>query len=288
MKHLRGLLYSLLILAATRSLNSQELKTIIGPGEATGNAPAAPVPMNPLKVALLHWYKADLATTFAVGNQPYGLAFDGANIWCANFFDNTVTKLRASDGAVLGAFPVGTEPIGVTFDGANLWVPNVYNMVTKLRASDGKSLGIFTVGIAPTAAAFDGANIWVTNDGDNTVTKLRATDGSVLGTFAVGILPIGVAFDGTNIWVANRVGTLSKLRPSDGSTLGTFTVPGSPYGVAFDGTNIWTTMDASIVELRPSDGTILQQIFHRQTTGVAFDGAFIWVASTDTNQVYKF
>ncbi|HXM23785.1 MAG TPA: hypothetical protein VN948_21180, partial [Terriglobales bacterium] len=79
-------------------------------------------PANPLKVALLKWYRANTTTGFSVGSQPYGVAFDGANIWTANFGDGTVTKLRANDGEVLGTFKVGGVPYGVTFDGANMWV----------------------------------------------------------------------------------------------------------------------------------------------------------------------
>jgi DNA-binding beta-propeller fold protein YncE len=41
-----------------------------------------------------------------VGNFPYALAFDGANIWVANYDSNNVTVLRASDGTNLGT---GTE-----------------------------------------------------------------------------------------------------------------------------------------------------------------------------------
>ena len=52
------------------------------------------------------------------------MAFDGANIWVANPLLNTVTKLRASDGAALGTFPAGPFPYGVAFDGANIWVVN--------------------------------------------------------------------------------------------------------------------------------------------------------------------
>jgi DNA-binding beta-propeller fold protein YncE len=76
------------------------------PAQPAGNG--APPLSNPLKVALLKWYKANtVPTQFAVGQQPYGLAFDGANIWAANFADNTVSKVQASDGAVLGTFPAG-------------------------------------------------------------------------------------------------------------------------------------------------------------------------------------
>src|SRR5579863_5975535 len=72
----------------------------------------SPLPLNPLKVALLKWYQANLVpTAFPVGQQPYSVAFDGANIWVANNADGTVSKLRASDGAALGTFSVGGFPI---------------------------------------------------------------------------------------------------------------------------------------------------------------------------------
>src|SRR5271168_4109331 len=105
---------------------------------------------NPLKIALLKWYQANLTTSFTVGQQPYGVAFDGANIWTANSGDGTVTKLRAVDGSVQGTFTVGDTPYGVAFDGANIWVSNYSdNTVTKLRARDGGTLGTFPVGHGP-------------------------------------------------------------------------------------------------------------------------------------------
>src|ERR1700680_3924501 len=130
-------------------------------------------PNNPLQVAILRWYGANLTTQLPVGTTPWGVAFDGANVWVVNNGSNTVSELRASDGSTLGTFPVGTSPEGMAFDGANIWVANFHsNNVTKLRASDGSSLGTFAVGTGPDAMAFDGANIWVTNFTSNNVTKL--------------------------------------------------------------------------------------------------------------------
>ena len=67
---------------------------------------------NPLKIALLRWYQANTTTRFKVGSQPYGVAFDGANIWTANYGDGTVTKLRTSDGAVPGKVSRGRPAHG--------------------------------------------------------------------------------------------------------------------------------------------------------------------------------
>jgi hypothetical protein len=255
---------------------------------------------NPLKIALLHWYQANTTTSFTVGktkdSNPYGIAFDGANIWTANHGEGTVSKVRASDGAALGTFGVGGVPNFVVFDGANVWVTVSPNTVSKLRASDGKILGSFRVGGAPwwpafdgeniwvpnlhdgtlsklrasdgktldtltvpgaIAAAFDGENVWVTGYGFGTLTKLRAKDGKIVGTYNISHNPIGVAFDGANIWVANnRLGSVTKLRASDGENLGTFATGGA-YGVAFDGTNIWVTAEPGLRELRASDGALI-------------------------------
>src|SRR5580692_6713693 len=76
----------------------------------------APPLSNPLKVALLKWYNANtVPTEFPVGKEPEGVAFDGANIWTANFGDGTISKLRASDGASQGTFTVGGSPTGLIF-----------------------------------------------------------------------------------------------------------------------------------------------------------------------------
>src|SRR5690242_3515032 len=88
-----------------------------------GGVNGAPPLSNPLKLALLRWYKANTTfSMFQVGCEPINIAFDGANMWTANYGDGTVTKLRASDGTVLGTFSVGRGAYGITFDGANIWV----------------------------------------------------------------------------------------------------------------------------------------------------------------------
>src|SRR6266566_6445486 len=81
--------------------------TQIGPHTGAQASPLLGVTgsaQNPLQIALLHWYNANLITTFKVGGFPSGAAFDGANIWVANYGDGTVTKLRGNNGAVLGTF----------------------------------------------------------------------------------------------------------------------------------------------------------------------------------------
>jgi hypothetical protein len=112
--HSRIVLLLILVVLSTVHALAQTAGTGAMPGAAGTNTSS----LNPLKVALLHWYKANTTTSFAVGSQPYGVAFDGANIWTANFGDGTVSKLQANDGAVLGTFSIGVgfEPFGGSLD----------------------------------------------------------------------------------------------------------------------------------------------------------------------------
>jgi hypothetical protein len=57
--------------------------------------------------------------TFRVRGAPYGVAFDGTNVWVT--LDPGLVELRDADGRVLGSFGGGGST-GVAFDGANIWV----------------------------------------------------------------------------------------------------------------------------------------------------------------------
>ena len=56
-----------------------------------------------------------------------------------------------------------------------------------------------------------------------------------------------------------RGATVTKLRASDGANLGTFKVGIDPTGLAFDGANIWVANigDNTVSKLRASDGATL-------------------------------
>ena len=232
-----------------------------------------------------------LGQSFAVGTTPYAIAFDGTNMWVADYGSNNVTELQASTGGVLGTFPVGAGPDGVFFDGTNIWVANTSgNTVTKLSAN-GTTLGMYPVGSQPWGIASDGVNIWVTNRSSNTVTKLLASTGANVGTYAVGSGPYGIAFDGTNMWVANDYdGTVTELVASTGALVKTYTVGASPVGVAFDGTNIWvadqTAGVGTVTEFVGGNGSIVKTYpAGPAPNDVLFDGTNIWVTNNSSNTV---
>jgi len=244
------------------------------------------------QIALLKWYTAITGTgsTFAVGTDPYSIAFDGANMWVANDGSNTVSVLRASDGYHVMTPTVGSHSWGIAFDGANMWVANADDYtVSVLRASDGYHVMTPAVGSSPRGIAFDGANMWVANALDDTVSVLRASDGYHVMTPTVGLFPIALAFDGTNMWVANYASsTVSVLRASDGHHVMTPTVGSGPWGIAFDGANMWVANNGSntVSVLRASDGYhVMTPTVGAGPRGIAFDGANMWAANEVSNTV---
>ena len=73
-----------------------------------------------------------LKTSGALGYTPYGLGFDGKNIWVGNT-TNQLLKVYDRDFVLLktsGA--LGYGPIGLGFDGKNIWVCDDTNKVLKV------------------------------------------------------------------------------------------------------------------------------------------------------------
>jgi len=84
-----------------------------------------------VRAALLQWYPK------TCGTRPWGVAFDGTNIWVTNWYGNNVTKLQASTGTVLGNYPTANQGHGIAFDGTYIWVATAGNLV-KILASTGE------------------------------------------------------------------------------------------------------------------------------------------------------
>ena len=59
-----------------------------------------------------------------MGSISRDLAFDGVNLWVVNSGDDTVMRLRGSNGAIEHTYAVEIFPVAILFDGSNIWVTN--------------------------------------------------------------------------------------------------------------------------------------------------------------------
>lgn len=245
------------------------------------------------------------------------LLFDGENIWVTEkgqpYRPGTVSKLRASDGEVLGSFPVGVTPNALAFDGEYIWVYNASDeALTKLRASSGQVVGTFEIG--PESGfyggigdlLFDGEHIWVSYPQTRRLVQVRASDGKVLRTLRfdssstavasakdtmlkLDLAPRALAFDGEHVWVASsleRGDTLAKIRASDGEVIRIIPFDGRPAALAFDGEHIWVAnaSNDTVAKINPGDESLVES-YSPGGPDVWFAAGNIWVASPDASYI---
>lgn len=256
-----------------------------GPAGPQGPAGITGASLRENQAALKQWY----AQSFSVGTNAQNVAFDGANIWVVNVGDNTVTKLAAATGQLIGTYAVGSQPLGIAFDGTNMWVVNSFSgSVTKLQANTGVVVGTYAVGGFPDGITFDGTNIWVANGSSGNVTELLASTGATVNTYSSGgTSPADIIFDGANIWVANRTdGTVAKLSGSTGALLATYNF-GASNALAFDGTNLWITGANSVVVVSAANGSLVATYNITSPYDVAYDGTNMWVSSFSGTMLTK-
>jgi len=195
---------------------------------------------------------AGAVTTVAsnLGNNPRGIAFDGARIWTANFGGSVsiVTPGATLPWNVTTATTGFNSPRGALYDGANIWVTDFTGGTLLKLDSAGAILQSVTVGDLPSWPIFDGTNIWVPNNGSNSVSVFRASTGAVLATLTGNGLntPQSAAFDGQRVLVTNIFGnSVSLWKAADLTPLGSFATGAStfPFGACSDGINFWITLD---------------------------------------------
>jgi len=105
-----------------------------------------------------------------VGDGASHPVFDGNNIWVPNFFDNSLTVVRVSDGVVVKTFSSSngnqnglSHPNQAAFDGQNVLVTNVTGSLSLFKAADLTAIASFpTTGFIPFGVCSDGVNFWVT------------------------------------------------------------------------------------------------------------------------------
>ena len=143
-------------------------------------------------------------TTITAGfNNMSGPAFDGNNIWVANFTLGTLLKLDSA-GAILQTVTVGGNPGFPLYDGTNIWVPNPGNSTASLvRPSTGAVLATLTGnGLSqPVSAAFDGERILFTSFNSPTVSLWKAANLAPIGSFGVEGTSVAACSDGINFWI---------------------------------------------------------------------------------------
>jgi DNA-binding beta-propeller fold protein YncE len=188
-----------------------------------------------------------------LGNEPVSIAFDGANLWTANFEGSVSIITPRSPYSVTTVSTGFSAPEGIVFDGNSIWVTDASaGTLLKLNPA-GAITQVVTVGSTPEYPVFDGANIWVPNSGDNSLTVVQASSGSVVATITADASnqldqPYAASFDGERVLVANLGNsTATAFKAADLSFIANVSTGSDtfPKDVCSDGLNFWVNLNGT-------------------------------------------
>jgi S-layer homology domain len=240
-----------------------------------------------------HWDIGLGLTT--VENDPEGVQCDGTDVWIANTGSQTVCRVRASDGTLLGTWTGARDASGVLVAMGRVLITGLSSPTGFLYMIDPTQPAGVVETVAtglptsPLGIAFDGSRVWTANlDGSVSIITPSASSPWPVATLTTGFVePAGAVFDGSNIWVTDAgAGTLLKL-DTNGAVLQTVPVGTLPVAPAFDGANIWVpnSGSSSVSVVRVSTGLVLATLTGNGLTNpftAAFDGERILVTNRAT------
>lgn len=265
-------------------------------GEQGETGPAGPVNrISNEQIGMLAWYDDPGApSTIRVGAVPYGIAFDGTDIYVSNYAGNTVSVIDPTTSQVTHTITGFNGPYGIAYDGTDIYVTNANSGTVSVidpetKAVMGTPIG---VGTSPYGIAYDGTNIYVTNNSDDTVSVINPATNTVTDTINVGGAPAGIAYNGASLYVTNYDDdTVSVINPTTKAVIGTpIGVGNAPYGVAYDGTNVYVTnyLGGTVTIISPTTNQVTDTItIGTGLTSIAYDGTNIYVTSIVLDTVTK-
>jgi sugar lactone lactonase YvrE len=203
------------------------------------------------------------------GNAPWGIDFQGEDIWVVDTDDNTIKRVNLN-GTTLSSFSApGSAPRGIAFDGTDLWVVDSTDAKVYQLTTTGTMTSSFdipgSIGSNYAGICFAGSNLWVLEITPPIGAKLvqMTTTGVEVSSVNLNPLelmtPLGLTYDGTHFWISDDFFNSILKVSSDGNTLlETIELPGNdPRGLAFTGNQVWAA-DA------------VQAVFHQIDTGNGF------------------
>jgi hypothetical protein len=261
------------------------------------------------RAALKQWWTpaagSDLASTIVttVGASPQLVESDGVDLWVTNYFSNSVSRVRASDGKLLETWTVPTFPVGVLAAKGRIFIAGNTNPGQLCQIDPRQPVGPVTtltnsrLGVNPNGIAFDGSRVWTANFGAPGSVSIVTLDTLTVTTVTAGFSsPIGILYDGANIWVTDPGDSSLKKLDANGNIIQTVTVGSFPRNPVFDGTNIWVPnrFSNTVTVVRAATGAVLATLSGNgldQPATAAFDGERILItdlsATADAVSLWK-
>jgi hypothetical protein len=230
----------------------------------------------------------------SVGTAPALLQSDGADVWVAVDGSQTVVRVRASDGTVLGTWTGAPYAYGVLVAMGRIFVSGSTSPGQGLYMIDptqppGPVTPVPTtaaLGDYPYAMAFDGSRIWIACSNAVSIVTPGASFPWALTNVTSGFTgPNGIIFDGSNMWVTDAGSNQLFKLDASGNILAAVPVGNGPVYPIFDGHNIWVpnALDNSVSVVSTLTATVLTSLTGNglnRPSAIGFDGQRILVANS--------
>jgi len=175
---------------------------------------------------------------------PTAVAFTRHAAWVV--IGAHVTKADPRTGRVLERIATGTAPAAIASGGSNVWIADSFDNTLTRVAETGAITATTEVGQAPSAIAVGSDAVWVADADDDNVKRVDPRTGSVVTTIDVGRHPSGIALSPGAVWVANQYDdSIWRIDPSSNTVVDRINVGGSPVGLAVAGGALWFTVQVA-------------------------------------------
>ncbi|GEM_PF-5743375 len=223
---------------------------------------------------------------------PYGLAWDGQNLWCSDFETRRIYKMTP-DGEVLDDFPSpAVYPTGMTWDGQHLWLADAHGAIIRMDESCRPDRILPSPGPNPEGITWDGQCFFVADSVSQSLSLIDA-EGEIVAqtdypTVDFEIDVAGLAFQNNRLWIVDRYASfLYVYDPIEDRFAGGVLLPGKDCrGVAHDGTDVWLSdiSDGKIyrvgIDFSPGEIVLADGVYQGpRNRGLTVDGRAIRIRS---------
>ena len=197
-----------------------------------------------------YFYK-DVAYSAPYSN-PSGIAFDGKNLWTADWLSMTAVRHNMDESlSVAKKYQLPINPFGLAWDGQNFWTSDSWAKKINKHSQDLSVIASYKSPAAnPGGLCWDGKNLWSVDTETRKIYKHKMDSAlSIDRSYdSPGNSPSAIFFDGKNLWSCDSASNrIYKHSMDEKLSVKNVYVPKSysygklrMVGITSDDKNIWT------------------------------------------------
>lgn len=164
--------------------------------------------------------------------------------------------------------------------------PDEPQSLWRIDASTGAVLGKLPIGPDPRSPLPADSHVWVVTGGDERVVRIDPVSGATTGVPA-GPLPVGLAWGADSLWVGHeRAETgIWRIDPETLQPMARIPAPAAVRGLAFGDGVLWVATEEGVLRIDASTNSIVQRVRLTERRrdlgpiGVVLAGEVVWVSA---------